>query len=112
MFFLSGAFQNVPNLCLNNPTGQVFFSHPTDPTKFMQCDINGRMYIIQCPVNEGRHIQSLKKKREKKEQKIRYTLVFTMPADWSKLLTSSDEDDPIPTKEGICHAISVPTSVS
>lgn len=46
------AFQNVPNVCRNNPTGQVFFSHPSDTTKFLQCDIYSRMYIIQCPQGE------------------------------------------------------------
>lgn len=46
------AFLNVPNLCMNNMKGQVFFQHPTDPTKFLQCDINNRMYIVQCPQNE------------------------------------------------------------
>jgi len=46
------AFQNVPNVCVNNPTSQVFFSHPSDPTKFLQCDVLNRMYVIQCPAGE------------------------------------------------------------
>lgn len=46
------AFQNVPNVCQNNPTAQVFFSHPSDSTKFLQCDVYNRMYIIQCPQGE------------------------------------------------------------
>lgn len=50
------AFQNVPNVCQNNPTAQVFFSHPTDPTKFLQCDVYNRMYIIQCPDGEAFNI--------------------------------------------------------
>nr|KAG5711271.1 hypothetical protein BaRGS_005968 [Batillaria attramentaria] len=48
----SDAFQNVPNVCANNPSGQLFFAHPTDPTKFMQCDVYKRMFIIQCPQGE------------------------------------------------------------
>ncbi|KAL8559196.1 hypothetical protein ACOMHN_048443 [Nucella lapillus] len=46
------SFLNVPNVCRNNPNGQTFFSHPTDSTKFLQCDIYNRMYIIQCPQGE------------------------------------------------------------
>ncbi|XP_076469597.1 uncharacterized protein LOC143299942 [Babylonia areolata] len=46
------AFKNVPNLCASNPKGQVFFQHPSDPSKFLQCDMNNRMYIVQCPAGE------------------------------------------------------------
>ncbi|GFO43935.1 collagen alpha-1(xiv) chain [Plakobranchus ocellatus] len=46
-------FQNVPSPCVNNPSQRVYFPHPTDNTKFLQCDIYGRMYIIQCPQGEG-----------------------------------------------------------
>ncbi|KAL4225899.1 hypothetical protein ACF0H5_013887 [Mactra antiquata] len=45
------AFKNVPNPCVNNPNSQVYFAHPSDNTKFIQCDRYGRMYIIQCPEN-------------------------------------------------------------
>ncbi|XP_045165186.1 period circadian protein-like [Mercenaria mercenaria] len=45
------AFKNVPNPCVNNVQSQVYFPHPTDNTKFIQCDRYGRMYIIQCPEN-------------------------------------------------------------
>lgn len=47
-----GAFQNVPSPCKNNPSNRVYFPHPTDITKFLQCDIYSRMYIIQCPQGE------------------------------------------------------------
>ena len=50
--FPSDPFQNVPNPCSNNPTNRIYFPHPTDNTKFLQCDLYGRMYIIQCPPNE------------------------------------------------------------
>ncbi|KAL3852392.1 hypothetical protein ACJMK2_016043 [Sinanodonta woodiana] len=45
------AFQNVANPCGNNVLGQLYFPHPTDTSKFIQCDKFGRMYIIQCPLN-------------------------------------------------------------
>jgi len=45
-------FQNVPSPCKNNPTNIVYFPHPTDNSKFIQCDIYDRMYIIQCPQGE------------------------------------------------------------
>lgn len=45
------AFQNVPNVCTIK-NGQAFFPHPSDPTKFLQCDVYDRMYIIQCPLGE------------------------------------------------------------
>ena len=48
---LPDAFKNVPNPCTNNPDNKVYFPHPTDMTKFIQCDRYGRMYIIQCPDN-------------------------------------------------------------
>ncbi|XP_071081683.1 uncharacterized protein [Haliotis cracherodii] len=46
------AFANIPSPCHKNPTKQVYFPHPTDTTKFLQCDVFERMYIIQCPVGE------------------------------------------------------------
>jgi len=45
-------FANVPSPCQNNPTNKVYFPHPTDNTKFLQCDLYDRMYIIQCPMGE------------------------------------------------------------
>ncbi|KAH3881696.1 uncharacterized protein LOC127881248 isoform X2 [Dreissena polymorpha] len=45
------SFKNVPNPCTNNPSSQVYFPHPSDSSKFIQCDRYGRMYIIQCPEN-------------------------------------------------------------
>ncbi|GFR79614.1 collagen alpha-1(XIV) chain [Elysia marginata] len=50
--FLSDPFKNVPSPCVNNPSQKVYFPHPTDNTKFLQCDIYGRMYVIQCPQGE------------------------------------------------------------
>nr|XP_022298038.1 uncharacterized protein LOC111107241 isoform X1 [Crassostrea virginica] len=44
----------APNPCTAGKTGgAVFFPHPNDNTKFIQCNIFGEMYIIQCPV--GKH---------------------------------------------------------
>ena len=48
-FNVSDAFKNVPNPCTDNPSQKVYFPHPTDSAKFIQCDRYGRMYIIQCP---------------------------------------------------------------
>lgn len=45
-------FQNVPSPCSSAPNTQFYFPHPTDNTKFLQCDIYKRMYIIQCPRGE------------------------------------------------------------
>ncbi|XP_033745460.1 uncharacterized protein LOC117330973 [Pecten maximus] len=44
-------FQNVPNPCTSN-SNRVYFPHPLDNTKFLQCDRFGRMYIVQCPAGE------------------------------------------------------------
>ncbi|XP_033744939.1 uncharacterized protein LOC117330621 [Pecten maximus] len=46
------AFQNVPNPCKSNPDQSIYFPHPTDNTKFIQCDLFGRMFIVQCPAGE------------------------------------------------------------
>lgn len=45
-------FQNVPSPCSSAPGSQFYFPHPTDNTKFLQCDVYKRMYIIQCPQGE------------------------------------------------------------
>ncbi|XP_061179258.1 uncharacterized protein LOC133187884 [Saccostrea echinata] len=42
-------FTNVPNPCVNNVQGRIYYPHPSDASKFIQCDLLGRMYIIQCP---------------------------------------------------------------
>uniref|UniRef100_A0A8W8LMY2 Chitin-binding type-2 domain-containing protein n=1 Tax=Magallana gigas TaxID=29159 RepID=A0A8W8LMY2_MAGGI len=40
----------APNPCSTSKTNtQVFFPHPNDNTKFIQCNAVGEMYIIQCP---------------------------------------------------------------
>ncbi|KAL5014528.1 hypothetical protein ScPMuIL_008798 [Solemya velum] len=49
--FCVDPWRDVQNPCINNPAGEMFFSHP-DPSKFFQCDASGRMYIIQCPAGE------------------------------------------------------------
>ncbi|XP_021371020.1 uncharacterized protein LOC110461719 [Mizuhopecten yessoensis] len=46
------AFMNVPNPCNSNPDQSIYFPHPTDNTKFIQCDLFGRMFIVQCPAGE------------------------------------------------------------
>ena len=45
----SDTWSNIPNPCQNNPQKAIYLPHPTDGTKFIQCDLFGRMYIIQCP---------------------------------------------------------------
>ncbi|XP_056001468.1 uncharacterized protein LOC125655554 [Ostrea edulis] len=47
------SFTNVPNPCVGNTEGTIYYPHPTDATKFLQCDLLGHMYIIQCP--QGLH---------------------------------------------------------
>lgn len=41
----------IGNPCSTN-LGQVYFPHPTDNTKFLQCAQGGRMFIIKCPSGE------------------------------------------------------------
>ena len=50
--FISDNFNNVANPCKSNPTNRVYYPHPRDATKFLQCDLFGRMFVIQCPVTE------------------------------------------------------------
>ncbi|VDI12363.1 uncharacterized protein LOC143074406 [Mytilus galloprovincialis] len=45
-------WSNIPNPCLSNPNNTIYFPHPGDIRKFIQCDMLGRMYIIQCPSGE------------------------------------------------------------
>ncbi|CAC5407848.1 unnamed protein product [Mytilus coruscus] len=49
---LKDTWSNIPNPCLSNPNNTVYFPHPGDIKKFLQCDQLGRMYIIQCPSGE------------------------------------------------------------
>lgn len=50
--FCPDAFKNVPSPCSSAPGAKFYFPHPTDNTKFLQCDIYKRMYIVQCPQGE------------------------------------------------------------
>ncbi|XP_063423086.1 mucin-2-like [Mytilus trossulus] len=45
-------WSNVPDPCVHNPNKTIYFPHPADVRKFIQCDLLGRMYIIQCPRGE------------------------------------------------------------
>ncbi|XP_061186425.1 uncharacterized protein LOC133194494 [Saccostrea echinata] len=42
-------WSNVPNPCKNNHNNQLYYPHPHDKAKFLQCTADGEMYIIQCP---------------------------------------------------------------
>ncbi|XP_045166832.1 probable endochitinase [Mercenaria mercenaria] len=42
---------DVANVCLQT-AGRVYFPHPTDNNKFLQCSDGGRMFIIKCPKGE------------------------------------------------------------
>ena len=53
MVCFSDTWSNIPNPCQNNPKKAIYLPHPTDGTKFIQCDLFGRMYIIQCPTGES-----------------------------------------------------------
>lgn len=50
--FFSDPWTNIPNPCLNNPSKKIYFPHPSDIKKFIQCDLLSRMYIVQCPTGE------------------------------------------------------------
>ncbi|KAL3851708.1 hypothetical protein ACJMK2_015435 [Sinanodonta woodiana] len=41
----------VNNPCATN-NGQIYYAHPTDTTKFLQCGQGSRMFIIKCPSGE------------------------------------------------------------
>jgi len=47
-----GQWQVASNPCLNNPYGALNFPHPSDNAKFLQCGLNARLYIVQCPADE------------------------------------------------------------
>ncbi|KAL5014526.1 hypothetical protein ScPMuIL_008796 [Solemya velum] len=40
---------NVPNVCQGASSTAYYFPHPNDAKKFMYCDSEGGMFIIQCP---------------------------------------------------------------
>ncbi|WAR25487.1 hypothetical protein MAR_011191 [Mya arenaria] len=48
----SGQWQVVSNPCVDNVLQALNFPHPSDATKFLQCGLYGRMYIVQCPTGE------------------------------------------------------------
>lgn len=41
--------QTTANICVGNITTAP---HPSDPTKFLMCDIKGQLLTVQCPPNE------------------------------------------------------------
>ncbi|KAL4225979.1 Scrasp1p [Mactra antiquata] len=41
----------IPNVCLQ-AGGRIYFPHPTDNTKFLQCADGNRMFVITCPKGE------------------------------------------------------------
>ena len=42
-------WSHVPNPCKTNTLNQLYYPHPHDTAKFIQCTADGEMYIIQCP---------------------------------------------------------------
>ena len=42
-------WSHVPNPCKTNTQAKLYYPHPHDTTKFIQCTADGEMYIIQCP---------------------------------------------------------------
>ena len=42
-------WSHVPNPCKTNAQSQLYYPHPHDTAKFIQCTADGEMYIIQCP---------------------------------------------------------------
>lgn len=46
---------NFPNPCTkdNLEKGVLKFPHPTDVTKYLMCDLSGKLYIVQCPQYES-----------------------------------------------------------
>lgn len=45
-------WSNVANPCQHNPDQQLYYPHPHDAAKFIQCTKDGEMYIIQCPAGK------------------------------------------------------------
>ncbi|KAL5015332.1 hypothetical protein ScPMuIL_009602 [Solemya velum] len=46
-------FKNIADPCSSNPGRQIYFPHPSDTTKYIRCDVFGRMFITQCPPRES-----------------------------------------------------------
>ena len=42
-------WSHVPNPCKTNAQSKLYYPHPHDTAKFIQCTADGEMYIIQCP---------------------------------------------------------------
>lgn len=49
---LTDTWSNVGNPCKHNPDQQLYYPHPHDAAKFIQCTKDGEMYIIQCPAGK------------------------------------------------------------
>lgn len=49
---LTDTWSNVANPCQHNPDQQLYYPHPHDAAKFIQCTKDGEMYIIQCPAGK------------------------------------------------------------
>lgn len=49
---LTDTWSNVGNPCQHNPDQQLYYPHPHDADKFIQCTKDGEMYIIQCPAGK------------------------------------------------------------
>ncbi|XP_069121966.1 uncharacterized protein [Argopecten irradians] len=43
------------NICTKETllAGITKFTHPEDPTKYLECDNQGKLYVVQCPQNES-----------------------------------------------------------
>ncbi|XP_052780524.1 uncharacterized protein LOC128217421 [Mya arenaria] len=44
--------QVATNPCVNNALQALNFPHPSDASKFLQCGLYERMYVVQCPTGE------------------------------------------------------------
>ncbi|WAR24952.1 hypothetical protein MAR_010656 [Mya arenaria] len=47
-----GQWQVATNPCVNNALQALNFPHPSDASKFLQCGLYERMYVVQCPTGE------------------------------------------------------------
>ncbi|XP_048740431.1 uncharacterized protein LOC125654511 [Ostrea edulis] len=45
-------WSHVPNPCSGSSSSHLYYPHPRDSTKFIQCTANGEMYLIQCPAGK------------------------------------------------------------
>ncbi|WAR24964.1 hypothetical protein MAR_010668 [Mya arenaria] len=48
----TGQWQVATNPCVNNALQALNFPHPSDASKFLQCGLYERMYVVQCPTGE------------------------------------------------------------